>query len=868
MVDIAGATSPTYTLTSADTGQIISVKVTATNSAGSANATSLPTAQITSLPANTALPVIGGTPLVGNTLTTTDGTWTGSPVPAYTYQWKRGGTNISGATANSYVLVTADIGATITVTVTGTNSAGSASATSAAVGPVSGPGVWSILPIGGSGALSGIDVHADGTRALRADSGGAYRWNTASGIWEPIITAATMPTLDATPGSLLGVFELRIAPSNSSRWWMHYSGYIFRSDNKGSTWVNTTRGNATFPQTVFWYNEANDKRRGDGPKLAIDPQNPDVVIVCTVANAGKAAFYTLDAGASWVALPGVPAAVTDDQGESGTGMCVAYDPSSLVGGTGGNKKLGAYIFSYGNGVYRTTTGPNGTWTLVPSTPARAYTAIAIAADGKVFFPNRETANLVNNNTLDIYSGSAWSTVTTGSVADTTGVAVNPSNAAQVWAVDRNGAVSYSANHGVSWTGDAGGWTFTTSDIPWPNNTYGNSTALYINGTSFAFDPSNGKLWGGYGLGVLTGPAITTAVNMPWVSATVAIEESISTDIIKPPGGRPVMTIQDQGVFRSPAPNVYPSVKGVTNNYHAGWAVDYCPSPGNTNVIVARIYEDTNDTAHPTNRPNESGKSIDGGQTWTRFTNVPATDNKGGMIACGTDPNNYVIIASDNGTASMPPYYTTDGGITWNAISISGVSSTGPTGWNDNWYSRRHILCSDRVTPDTFYMYNYGPSGSLPGVYKSSNKGVSWTRIKPSIFNQGPNIFASRLVSVPGQAGNLFFTQGWAGTVSPERSVDGGVNWTTVSNIGEVWAIGFGKAVAGGYPAIFMAGYNVARTISGIWQSDDNAANWTLVPGSTAPLGSLDVFTYVVGDMDVYGDCYLGLTASGFMFYKS
>ena len=47
MVDIPGATSSTYTLVTADIGQPISVKVTATNAAGSANATSALTAPVT-----------------------------------------------------------------------------------------------------------------------------------------------------------------------------------------------------------------------------------------------------------------------------------------------------------------------------------------------------------------------------------------------------------------------------------------------------------------------------------------------------------------------------------------------------------------------------------------------------------------------------------------------------------------------------------------------------------------------------------------------------------------------------------------------------------------------------------------------------
>jgi hypothetical protein len=80
-------------------------------------------------PVNTVAPVASGTNYyVGDLLTTTDGTWTGSPT-SYAYQWKRGATNV-GANANTYTLVSADAGLNMTCVVTATNANGSTPATS------------------------------------------------------------------------------------------------------------------------------------------------------------------------------------------------------------------------------------------------------------------------------------------------------------------------------------------------------------------------------------------------------------------------------------------------------------------------------------------------------------------------------------------------------------------------------------------------------------------------------------------------------------------------------------------------------------------------------------------------------------------
>ena len=117
---IGGATSIMYATQLADVGQPITCRVTGTNSVGSVDAISNVITP-TSAPVNATPPSISGSPLVGSTLTTTNGTWIGFPAPTFTYQWLRNGVVIVGATIITYVTRVADVGQQITCRVRGTN---------------------------------------------------------------------------------------------------------------------------------------------------------------------------------------------------------------------------------------------------------------------------------------------------------------------------------------------------------------------------------------------------------------------------------------------------------------------------------------------------------------------------------------------------------------------------------------------------------------------------------------------------------------------------------------------------------------------------------------------------------------------------
>jgi hypothetical protein len=145
--NITTQTNSTYTIQSGDVDHYLQAKVTATNGSSSATATSNATDFVPNPNGsgggscgvgctaqgvtNTLPPSISGTLQVGKVLTSTKGNWTGNPV-SYAYQWYRcppgsAGSHtvcnpISGASAASYTLVSADSGNQMQVAVIATSS--------------------------------------------------------------------------------------------------------------------------------------------------------------------------------------------------------------------------------------------------------------------------------------------------------------------------------------------------------------------------------------------------------------------------------------------------------------------------------------------------------------------------------------------------------------------------------------------------------------------------------------------------------------------------------------------------------------------------------------------------------------------------
>jgi hypothetical protein len=170
---IAGATGHSYTLTSGDVGHTIRVREAASNAGGDGSPASSPATGVVqraaappTKPSNNSPPAVVGETSVGQTLSASTGTWSGTPPISYAYQWQRCTptcADVPGATESTLRLTSSDLDARVRVVVSASNGAGTATASSSSVGPVS-----TAAPAPGK-------VKAALTAALRAPSRGATR---------------------------------------------------------------------------------------------------------------------------------------------------------------------------------------------------------------------------------------------------------------------------------------------------------------------------------------------------------------------------------------------------------------------------------------------------------------------------------------------------------------------------------------------------------------------------------------------------------------------------------------------------------------------------------------------------------------------
>jgi hypothetical protein len=308
---IAGATDASYTLTSDDVGWRLRVRVYATNVAGTGLARSAPTPSIAAAPPlKSTPPVISGVARIGETLSATPGTWSGTVPMTYSYLWRRcdmAGTacvTIPGATAENYTLTAADVGATLRVRVTATNAAGTATAAATAT-----PIVTPVCPRFGGLETPGVVTFPDATElsglaASRANPGVLWTHND-SGDTERIFalntTASYLGTYSVSANPQYDWEDIAVGPGPQSGVSYVYIGSIGGNTGRHSIYayrapepnVSPTQSptSATLSSVVKLRMEYPGVEEYNAETLMVDPLTRDIYVATKTKSSTRVYRY-------------------------------------------------------------------------------------------------------------------------------------------------------------------------------------------------------------------------------------------------------------------------------------------------------------------------------------------------------------------------------------------------------------------------------------------------------------------------------------------------------------------------------------------------------------------------------------------------
>ncbi|WP_395690833.1 hypothetical protein [Nocardioides sp.] len=280
---VLGSTSTTYVVQAGDVGAALRCTVVASNSYGTATATSAPVDVLdASPPSNNTPPSLSGPGTVGTALTCDKGSWSGQNL-VYHYSWRRDGTPIADTDDSRYVVLSDDQGSTLTCQVTARNTAGSVSVPSTGktvpAAPGGAPDVLTLPSITGTSG-EGLQLTCDVGSWSGAPTGYAVVWQRDG------VTIATGITYTQTSADTDHALRCLVVASNAA------GRGAARSPARGSVPCGETTGvvinggaaettspevelTITPPPGARWFTISNNETMAGG-------QTFDVSVGCTI----------------------------------------------------------------------------------------------------------------------------------------------------------------------------------------------------------------------------------------------------------------------------------------------------------------------------------------------------------------------------------------------------------------------------------------------------------------------------------------------------------------------------------------------------------------------------------------------------------
>lgn len=732
-----------------------------------------------------------------------------------------------------------------------------ASACTQAAPPANLPYAWKPVAIVGGGFVDGFAFQPaiPGLSYARTDMGGAYRRDTATGRWQPLLDWVPLSEVN-----LMGVESLAVDPNNPDLLYLACGTYTNPAVPHGALLRSRDRGR-TFQRTELPFKlGGNEGGRGNGERLAVDPNDGRVIYLASrlagLWRSGDAAasFQRVNAfpDAAWQRneSDGAPPSWGGSDGKA-TINFVLFDPTSGKRGQP-SRTVYAGVSVIGRPSLWRSVDAGASWQPVPGAPAthRPMRA-ALASDGKLFiaYASDPGPHRMKDGSVWRHDPSAgdWTDITPErpSASQAFGyatVTVDPTNPQRLLASTAGRAkgdeLFRSTDGGATWKPLLAAASFDASAAPYVADTH--LHWLY----DVKIDPANPDhaiFTTGYG-GWETLDLTQADKGEPthWQVMAGGIEETVALALHSPTQGVPLVTaIGDYSGFvhtdlDKPAPgNPKPPFFG---NTHDVTGAELAPE------VMARI-------GHARDAGQKNlGYSVDGGKTWREPRTVPDGKTGDGFIAVSADGKAWVWTPKGG-----LPHVSHDRGDTW--TPVQGL----PAGTR---------VIADRVNPRRFHaMALFGDQ-----LYASDDGGNSFSA-RPLALPDGPvtpgaggsNNRSSRgddrggqdrLYATPGREGDL-----WLAAFHGLYRASDGMAFKRLPAVTEIHAFGFGRAAPGASePALYLVGAVSGRY--GIFRSTDGAASWRRINDDAHQWG---LILQISGDPKVFGRVYVGTHGRGVQY---
>ncbi len=722
--------------------------------------------------------------------------------------------------------------------------------------------VWRNVEIVGGGYVPGIifNTSEPGLVYAHTDIGGAYRYNTRSSRWVPLLDWVGWDNWGYT-----GVDSLATDPIDPDRVYVLAGTYTNSWDpNNGAVLRSHDRGRHWKVSPLPFKSGGNMPGRNQGERLVIDPN--DNAILYLGARSGNGLWRSTDHGATWNKVASFPEGVgtyAQDPGDpSGYGSdplgvtWVVFDPRTGSPGTP-TQTIYVGVADLGASIYRSTDG-GASWALLlgqPTTPAFMPHHAVLASTGILYITYNNKGGPYDGDMGDVWkydTGSAvWTRITPDPSSSTNswfgygGLAVDAQHPdtlvvaelnrwwpdVNIWRSTDAGATWKSIWEWGSWPNRVFHYAQDISGAPWL--TFNNTPSLPEVSPKLGWmvgdidiDPFNSdRLLYGTGATIYGTDNLTAWDAGGQVAISVkaqGLEETAVQDLISPPAGPHLLSaLGDIAGFRHDDLGVVPAAMFGNPTTGTTTGLDFAE------LVPSKIFR------VGTGQLPQAGYSTDGGATWTPVASRPGSAG-GGVVALSADGASVVWSPSNESV-----HYSVDDGTTWT------LSSGIPAGAR---------VAADRVNP----LKVYGFAGGT--FYVSVDRGASFAAATVSGL---PTSGGVRFRAVPGYEGHVWLAGGSAdGAYGLWFSRDSGASFVQLANVEQADTIGFGKAAPHHrYPALYTSAKIDGER--GIFRSDDAGRHWVRVNDDRHQYA----FTgqVITGDPRVYGRVYLGTNGRGVVY---